>query len=764
MRVFRGMYSVMPGLRFYPPSRLYEHTVEEHSVRVVGLYHTEGLHEAKLHGRVIRIEITSPLENVLRVKATHHAAGKVRERSFLLESLSPCRLTTAEEEEIVRVTSGRLSAALGRKDWNVSFSWNSTFLCESGRDSLGLLEIEGGGLYMAEKLSLKPGECVYGLGERFSPFLRNGQSVVMWNTDPAAVSDLAYKNIPFYLSSDCYGILVNTPAKVEFEVATEDNSGVRIVVPGTELEYLVIAGESPAEVLERLTALTGRPPLIPKWSLGLWLTTSFTTVYDERTVMEHVEGMVRRGIPLTVFHFDCYWMRERHWVDFQWDRTAFPDPEGMIARMKSQGLKLCAWINPYVSELSALFAEGARKGYFLKRPTGEVYQVDWWQPGIAFVDFTNLEARAWYCEKLGALLDMGVDCFKTDFGESAPEDAVYADGADGALMHNLYTLLYNRTVFELLERRRGAGEALVFARSATAGCQRYPIHWGGDSVASYASMAAELRGGLSFCLSGGSFWSHDIGGFYGKATPDLYKRWVAFGLLSSHSRLHGDDSYRVPWNFDEEAVTVLRHFTRLRHTLLPYMYSYCCAAHETGLPLMRPMLLEFPRDLTCRFLDRQYLLGAEILVAPVLNPDGHVDFYLPAGEWTDFFTGEVVEGGKWATASFDYFSLPLFIRENSIIPTGSVEDAPSRSSFDSLLLTVYRLKTTGSFTVQDGTRTVRVKVGRSGEELFLSLSEPIEGLRVVFKDVPQPKEVKGAASLDSEASVVLVSGTHCSVR
>jgi alpha-D-xyloside xylohydrolase len=277
-------------------------------------------------------------------------------------------------------------------------------------------------------------------------------------------------------------------------------------------------------------------------------------------------------------------------------------------------------------------------------------------------------------------------------------------------------------------------------------------------------MAAELRGGLSFCLSGGSFWSHDIGGFYGKATPDLYKRWVAFGLLSSHSRLHGDDSYRVPWNFDEEAVTVLRHFTRLRHTLLPYMYSYCCAAHETGLPLMRPMLLEFPRDLTCRFLDRQYLLGAEILVAPVLNPDGHVDFYLPAGEWTDFFTGEVVEGGKWATASFDYFSLPLFIRENSIIPTGSVEDAPSRSSFDSLLLTVYRLKTTGSFTVQDGTRTVRVKVGRSGEELFLSLSEPIEGLRVVFKDVPQPKEVKGAASLDSEASVVLVSGTHCSVR
>jgi len=243
---------------------------------------------------------------------------------------------------------------------------------------------------------------------------------------------------------------------------------------------------------------------------------------------------------------------------------------------------------------------------------------------------------------------MGIDCFKTDFGERIPTDVVYYDGSDPIKMHNYYTYLYNQTVFEVLEERFGKGGAIVFARSATAGCQKFPTHWSGDSVSTYESMAENLRGGLSLCLSGFGFWSHDIGGFFEQdLSPDLYKRWCAFGLLSPHSRLHGDGRYRVPWVFDEEAVEVLRFFTKLKCRLMPYIFNAACEAHEKGIPVMRAMMLEFPDDPTCCYLDRQYMLGDSLLVAPVFSPEGIVDYYLPEGRWTNFLTNDIVEGRRW---------------------------------------------------------------------------------------------------------------------
>ena len=751
-------------MTFFPVTRFYEIDKGKNRVTVTGL-HLKGWQEAKIGGLAIRIQITSPLPNVIRLRASHHGSTDGARPGFLLDQTeTPLAVTDGPED--LRASSGSLSVAIGKKEWGVSFAWKSRLITESGTDGLGVVERSDGASFMTEKLKLAPGECVYGLGERFSPFVRNGQSVAMWNSDPSSSSDLAYKNVPFYLTSTGYGVFVNTSARAEFEVATEDNSAVRIVVPGPELDYLVIGGDSPKEILTRYTALTGRPPMIPKWSLGLWLTTSFTTTYDEKTITEHVDGMRKRDIPLTVFHFDCYWMKERHWCDFRWDTAAFPDPKGMLGRLKSMGLSICVWINPYVSELSALYAEAAAAGYLLKRPTGEVYRIDWWQPGCSFVDFTNPEARAWYCRQLEPLIDMGVDTFKTDFGESAPADAVYFDGSDGAEMHNRYTLEYNRVVFELLRKRKGIGNALVFARSATAGSQAYPIHWGGDSYSTYRSMAGELRGGLSFSLSGAAFWSHDIGGFYGTATPDLYKRWVAFGLLSSHSRLHGDSSYRVPWAFDEESVDVLRHFTRLRHALLPYLYSCCRIAHETGLPVMRAMVLEFPDDPACRHLDRQYMLGSELLVAPVMSPDGSVEYYLPDGEWTDFLTGARIRGGRWLSATPDYFTIPLFVRESSIIPVGPVENAPRRSSFESLTLRVYGFSSKSSFRLWDDGRSVEASIEPSAAGCEVRLSEPIKGLRVSFINAAGLKTVKGAAAIaesDKTSVTVEVKGVHFSI-
>ena len=426
---------------------------------------------------------------------------------------------------------------------------------------------------MYERLDLGVGELVYGLGERFTPFVKNGQSIDIWNEDGGTSTEQSYKNIPFYLTNKGYGVFVNHPEKVSFEVGSEKVTKVQFSVPGECLDYFIIGGESMKEVIENYTSLTGKPALPPAWSFGLWLTTSFTTNYDEATVTEFVDGMTERDIPLRVFHFDCFWMKDFNWCDFEWDTRVFPDPKGMLKRLKEKDLKICVWINPYIAQESKLFDEGMENGYLLKKANGDVWQWDMWQPAMAIVDFTNPEACTWYSRKLKELIDMGVDCFKTDFGERIPTDVVYFDGSDPYKMHNYYTQMYNKVVFDTIKENKGENEAVVFARSATAGGQQFPVHWGGDCEANYESMAESLRGGLSLCMSGFGFWSHDIGGFESTSTADVYKRWGAFGLLSSHSRLHGSTSYRVPWLYDEEACDVVKFFTNLKCSIMPYLYN-----------------------------------------------------------------------------------------------------------------------------------------------------------------------------------------------
>ena len=364
----------------------------------------------------------------------------------------------------------------------------------------------------------------------------------------------------------------------------------------------------------------------------------------------------------------------------------------------------------------------------MKRPNGDVWQWDMWQPGMALVDFTNQDACRWYQDKLEALLDMGVDCFKTDFGERIPVNCVYHDGSDPEKMHNFYTYLYNKTVYELLERKRGKGEAVLFARSATVGGQKFPVHWGGDCWSDYVSMEESLRGGLSLLMSGFGFWAHDIGGFEQTSTADVYKRWVAFGLLSSHSRLHGSQSYRVPWLYDEEAVDVVRAFTRLKASLMPYLYKTSIDTSRSGIPTMRSMVLEFTKDRNCFYLDKQYMLGDNLLVAPIFNDKSIGSFYLPKGTWTDFFTGEVMEGGTWAEKTYDYLHLPLMVRENSIIAMGACDDRPDYDYADGVELRVYAL-TDGlecSTVVYDMQQKadLQVSVVKSGNTITLNAENP----------------------------------------
>ncbi|MFF4245871.1 alpha-xylosidase [Streptomyces sp. NPDC001822] len=659
-----------------------------------------------LNAPLITVDAYAPAEGVIAVRLTHHAGRRRKGPDFEMPGAAArSAATTRTEGATAELTSGPLTLRLPTEGvFGMDFLDEAgRVLTSAGRKGSAFATVDGGGHHMIAQLALGVGETVHGLGERFTPYVKNGQVVDMWQADGGTSSEQAYKNIPFYLSSRGYGVFVNHPGKVSFEVGSEAVGQVQFSVEDQTLEYFVIAGPTPKEVLARYTALSGRPALPPAWSFGLWLTTSFTTSYDEATVTSFVDGMADRGIPLSVFHFDCFWMREYQWCDFEWDPAVFPDPEGMIARLKDKGLKICVWINPYIGQKSALYEEGVREGYFVLTPEGDVWQWDKWQAGMALVDFTNPAATAWFQGKLKGLLDQGVDGFKTDFGERIPTDVVWHDGSDQERMHNYYTHLYNKAVFELLEKERGQGEAVLFARSAAAGGQQFPVHWGGDCWSSFEAMAESLRGGLSLSLSGFGFWSHDIGGFEGTPDPAVFKRWLAFGLLSSHSRLHGSSSYRVPWEFGDEAVDVARQFTRLKHRLMPYLYGAAVETHRTGVPTMRPMLLEFPDDPTARVADRQYLLGPDLLVAPVFSQDGSVEYYVPEGTWTHFLTGDTVTGPAWRQETHGFDSLPLLVRQGAVLALGADESRPDGEWLDGLELRVYAPEGTGDFT-----RTVTV--------------------------------------------------------
>ncbi|AFH63328.2 alpha-xylosidase [Paenibacillus caseinilyticus] len=704
-----------------------------------------------LNGAMLTVRYSSPLPNVIRVQLYHHKGRKVTGPAFELKS-EPGAAEIVQDGEITKLTSGQLEVRIDKSlGWGSVFSYDGRRLTGTGIKTSAHIQTPDGKVYMREQLDLGVGESVYGLGERFTPFVKNGQTVDIWNEDGGTSSEQAYKNVPFYLSSRGYGVFVNHPENVSYEVASEHVSKVQFSVEGESLEYFIIGGANPKEVLHHYTELTGKPALPPAWSFGLWLTTSFTTSYDEGTVNHFVDGMLERDIPLHVFHFDCFWMKEYQWCDFEWDSEVFPDPEGMLKRLKDKGLKICVWINPYIAQKSALFDEGMEHGYLVKTPQGDVWQWDLWQAGMGLVDFTNPAAVQWYQSKLKRLIDMGVDSFKTDFGERIPVDVVYHDGSDPVKMHNYYTHLYNKAVFELLEDSLGRNEAALFARSATAGGQQFPVHWGGDCSANYSSMAETLRGGLSLGLCGFGFWSHDISGFERTAPPDLYKRWTAFGLLSSHSRLHGNESYRVPWLFDEEAVDVLRHFTKLKCTLMPYLFGASAEAVERGLPVMRAMVLEFPEDPLCHPLDRQYMLGDSLLVAPIFNESGEAGCYLPAGRWTDFQTGEIVEGGRWHSGRYDYFHLPLLARPGSLIAVGSQDSRPDYDYADGVTLHAFELLegSTASAHVYDTQGSLQLSVRVERREGVLHVSSEGEGASkpwtLLLRGIAEVSDAQGAA-------------------
>lgn len=758
MKFTDGYWQTRPGCEPHFAAQAYDVEADAESLTVYAPTKKIANRGDTLNLPLLTVRYSSPLEGVIRVQVTHHKGGKTPRPQFEIQPQPAPSLQIENGDQSASLTSGGLTVRIQKNaEWQVDLLAGEQVLTSSSWRAVGFVDTPTG-RYLHEQLNLGVGENVYGLGERFTAFVKNGQVVDLWNEDGGTSSEQAYKNIPFYLTNRGYGVFVNHPERVSLEIGSEKVERVQFSVPGEGLDYFVISGPTPKEVLRRYTALTGRPALPPAWSFGLWLSTSFTTDYDEATVTRMLDGMAACGIPLSVFHFDCFWMKEFHWSNLTWDARTFPDPAGMLKRLHERGLKVCVWINPYIAQRSALFDEAVVAGYLLKRPDGSVWQWDLWQAGMGIVDFTNPAACEWFAAKLRTLLEMGVDAFKTDFGERIPTEVVWFDGSDPQRMHNYYSLLYNQTVFNLLREVRGETEAVVFARSATAGGQQFPVHWGGDCTATFESMAESLRGGLSLNLSGFGFWSHDIGGFEQTASASVYKRWCAFGLLSSHSRLHGSASYRVPWLYDDEAVAVLRQFTRLKASLMPYLYQKALEAHQTGAPLLRAMLLEFPDDPACETLDRQYLLGDALLVAPVFAENGQVTWYAPEGRWTNLLNGKIVEGPRWLKETHDYLSLPLLVRPNTVLPVGACSDQPDYDYAEGVTLRLYELEPDSVIETPipalEGQAT-HFRTTRQGQVIRLERSGPAKAWNVLLVNVHAVKAVSAGEVASTPAGFLV---------
>jgi len=551
---------------------------------------------------------------------------------------------------------------------------------------------------------LKPDEALFGLGEHFGALNRRGQAFASWTVDAFGVrSDRAYKNVPLLLSSAGYGVFFDMTGPLYYDLGQASVAAWQATARADHLRAYLIIGDGIAPMMQAYHRLTGAPAVPPDWSFGFWI--SRWGYRNREEVMEVARRMREERVPCDVIHIDPYWMRyhEGHHGDLEWDESAFPDPEGMIAELKALGFRLSLWASPYVPLDSEMRAEGEQKGFLLKSKTnspspsgggqgGGLALVHGFAKPSAAVDFTNPDAVDWFKAKIRRLLEMGVAVIKTDFAEDMPDDAVPHDGTSAEQLHNLYPLLYQRAAFEATKEVHGYG--LIWGRSGYAGSQRHPVHWGGDPGCTFEDMAASLRGALSWILSGAAFASFDMGGFFGIPTltdppsPELYVRWSQMGLLFSHARAHGHTAPREPWAYGEPALSIFRRYAQLRYRLLPYLYAAARRAPE-GVPLVRPLVFDHPRDRATWHIDDEYMLGSDLLVAPMFRPRGSREIYLPAGGWYDFWTDRRFDGAQWITYEAELETLPLFARAGAVIPMGPDLQYVNERGWDPLSFDAY---------------------------------------------------------------------------
>ncbi|WBB94856.1 alpha-xylosidase [Solwaraspora sp. WMMA2059] len=693
-------------------------------------------------GETLTVAVSAAGEGVIRVRLSATPDARSRSaRALPLVDPRPSPATVTVAGDTVRVDAGTVVAELRLDPWHLRFlDRQGRVLLNQNRgerDISGRLRtlpfgrslVDGTVAAYHESFDAPGDERFVGLGEKFTRLDKRGQRALMWNFDAfGSESDRSHKNVPLYLSDRGYGVLVDSGMPVEFDICSSTHSCVQILVPDDLIDYYVIAGPTPAEILDRYDGLTGRPVLPPKWAFGTWISSGFF-VDSQDKVLDRARRIRADGIPCDVLHLDCYWQADGAWSDLAWDATNFPDPADMLATLAGQGFKVSLWMNPYIMTGSPVFAQADAAGYFLRRPDGSTYIADVWHgsyPVCGIVDFTNPAATEWFTGLLRDLLRQGAMVFKTDFAEGVPADAVAHNGMTGVELHNVYTLLFNDAVAAVT--REVAGHGMVWARSSFLGGQRHPAQWSGDVNATYPGMASTLRGGLSHGLSGVPFWSHDAGGFHGTPTPDLYVRWAQFGAFSPLVRFHGTTS-RLPWDFPDDAARDAVEAIRLRYRLMPYLYSAAVTAARTGAPMMRALLVDAPDDPAAWGAELEYRLGTDLLVAPMISPDGRRHVYLPAGDWVDHWTGRTHTGGRHLLVETPLDRIPLFVRHGALIPTSEPRDTVGDGPFTDVTLVSWGGVSAETLVCDvDGDTTVRAV--RDGGTLRVDVDGPLPVRRV----------------------------------
>jgi alpha-D-xyloside xylohydrolase len=537
--------------------------------------------------------------------------------------------------------------------------------------ALAFVEKDGQAYRSACSFHAQADECFMGTGERFAKMDLSGRTVQLRNQDGQGVNNRrTYKNIPFYLSSENYGLFLHTTAFAKFSLADHSTRSVQLMAEEAMLDFFLIGGDTPEEILFGYRQLTGFPNMPPLWSFGIWMSRmSYFSAEEENEIGERLR---KENYPCDVIHLDTGWFETDWLCEWKFNQTRFPNPKQFIENLKNKGFRVSLWQLPYIAYEAEQYKEASENRYISqserKIQGASNFSV---QDYAGTIDFTYDKATEWYKGLLKKLLEMGITCIKVDFGEDIHLDAEYHAMTPDQL-HNLYPLLYQKAVYEITKET--SGEGIIWARAAWAGCQRYPLHWGGDSASSWDGLAGSLKGGLHLGLSGFGFWSHDVPGFH--SLPDfmnsvidkeVYVRWTQFGVFTSHIRYHGSHK-REPW-FYPEISDIIRKWWQLRYKLIPYILEQSEIATRTGYPVLRALWLHHPNDKTCLHIDDQYYFGENLLVAPIMNAEGKRDIYLPEGKWVHFFTGEVFEGKQWMKAvDVPLDEMPVFVKYRSEIP------------------------------------------------------------------------------------------------
>jgi alpha-D-xyloside xylohydrolase len=525
---------------------------------------------------------------------------------------------------------------------------------------------------------LSPNEKIMGCGESFTGLNKAGQKLNLFVTDPQGPeTDQQYKPVPFYMSSRGYGVFMHTSAPVTCDFGATYVGATKLFMADETLDMFLFLG-APKNILNEYTELTGKSPMPPLWSFGTWM--SRITYFSEKEGYDVAAKLRENKIPSEVIHFDTGWFETDWQCDYKFAPSRFDNPQKMIDDLKAKGFHISLWQLTYFTPKNKYFKEIIEKGLHIKNANGGMPYED------AVLDFSNPETVKWYQDKLAGLLKLGVGAIKVDFGEAAPLNGFYASGKGGLYEHNLYPLRYNKTVAEVTKQVNG--ENIIWARSAWAGSQRYPLHWGGDAANTDNGMASTLRGGLSFGLSGFSFWSHDIGGFVQSAPEELYRRWLPFGFLTSHSRAHGAPP-KEPWLYNPSFVKAFRESAEMKYKLMPYVYAQAKKCTESGLPMVRALCIEYPDDAGAWLIDDEYLFGQDMLVAPLFEKGTSRNVYLPGkGKWIDYQSGKIYNTG-WNVIECGQIPAVILVRDGAVIPHIALAQSTDKMDWSKIELNVY---------------------------------------------------------------------------